>query len=125
MTMSTSLKHHAAPVLAALAWLPMLAHADWSALNLPRGVTPYSREVYDLHMLVLWICVGIGVVVFGAIRSSLFAPDGVLRFEGVPVGPFVGRAAIAAAYDERPPDDTEFWVRRPATRRYTELHGAS
>ncbi len=71
MTMSTSLKHHAAPVLAALAWLPMLAHADWSALNLPRGVTPYSREVYDLHMLILWICVGIGVVVFGAILYSI------------------------------------------------------
>jgi steroid delta-isomerase len=29
----------------------------------------------------------------------------VLEFEGVPVGPFVGRLAIAQAYDERPPDD--------------------
>ncbi|MEE9342147.1 MAG: cytochrome c oxidase subunit II [Gammaproteobacteria bacterium] len=40
-------------------------------LNLTRGVTPISREVYDLHMLILWICVAIGVVVFGAIFWSV------------------------------------------------------
>jgi RimJ/RimL family protein N-acetyltransferase len=34
-----------------------------------------------------------------------FAGDAELVFEGVPVGPFNGRAEIAAAYDERPPDD--------------------
>jgi steroid delta-isomerase len=34
-----------------------------------------------------------------------FAPDATMAFEGVPVGPFVGRDAIAQAYRERPPDD--------------------
>ena len=34
-----------------------------------------------------------------------FADDAVLVFEGAPLGPFDGRAAIAAAYDDRPPDD--------------------
>jgi RimJ/RimL family protein N-acetyltransferase len=34
-----------------------------------------------------------------------FTQDGELRFEGVRVGPFVGRAAIAAAYRAQPPDD--------------------
>jgi steroid Delta-isomerase len=34
-----------------------------------------------------------------------FAPDAEMIFEGVPVGPFAGRDAIAAAYAERPPDD--------------------
>jgi hypothetical protein len=28
-----------------------------------------------------------------------------MEFRGVPVGPFVGRDAIAAAYREQPPDD--------------------
>ena len=42
------------------------ASADY-ALNLRPGVTPISREAYDLHMLIMWICVVIGVVVFGAI----------------------------------------------------------
>ncbi len=46
--------------------------ADWSALNMPRGVTPISREVYDLHMLILWICVAIGVVVFGVMFYSIY-----------------------------------------------------
>jgi SnoaL-like domain len=31
--------------------------------------------------------------------------DGEMEFRGVPVGPFVGRDAIAAAYREQPPDD--------------------
>ena len=32
--------------------------------------------------------------------------EAVMRFEGVPVGPFVGREAIVAAYLADPPDDT-------------------
>jgi len=34
-----------------------------------------------------------------------FAPDAEMAFEGVPVGPFAGRDAIAAAYAQQPPDD--------------------
>ena len=28
----------------------------WDVLNLPVGVTSLSREAYDLHMLIMWIC---------------------------------------------------------------------
>ena len=34
-----------------------------------------------------------------------FADDAELHFVGPPAGPFVGRAAIANAYEEQPPDD--------------------
>ncbi len=56
--------------------LPLLALASADAfaawdLNLPVGVTPISRIVYDLHMLILWICVAIGVVVFGVMFISI------------------------------------------------------
>ena len=34
-----------------------------------------------------------------------FAPDAEMAFEGVPVGPYVGRDAIGEAYASRPPDD--------------------
>jgi steroid Delta-isomerase len=34
-----------------------------------------------------------------------FTDDAELRFEGVPVGPFAGKDAIAAAYADQPPDD--------------------
>lgn len=44
--------------------------ADWE-LNLTEGVTEISRRVYDMHMFVLWICVWIGVVVFGAMAYSI------------------------------------------------------
>ena len=47
------------------------AFAAWDELNLPVGVTPISRDVYDLHMLMLWICVIIGIIVFGAMLVSI------------------------------------------------------
>jgi steroid Delta-isomerase len=34
-----------------------------------------------------------------------FADDATMAFKGVPVGPFVGRDAIAQAYRDQPPDD--------------------
>ena len=37
--------------------------------------------------------------------AEWFTEDAELAFEGVPVGPFNGRQAIAAAYDAQPPDD--------------------
>ena len=47
------------------------AHADYT-LNLMKGVTAISNEVYDLHMLILWICVFIGVAVFGTMFYSIY-----------------------------------------------------
>lgn len=47
-----------------------LVHADWQ-LNMPRGVTDISAEVYGLHMLIFWVCVAIGVVVFGVMFYSI------------------------------------------------------
>ena len=52
--------------------LPAVVYAEWG-LNLPRGVTPFSREIYDLHMLILGICVVIGVIVFGVMFYAMFA----------------------------------------------------
>lgn len=37
---------------------------------------------------------------------ATFAEDARMAFTNVPVGPFVGRAAIAAAYTAQPPTDT-------------------
>ena len=39
--------------------------------NLPTGVTDLARDMYGLHMEVFWICVGIAVVVFGAMIYTL------------------------------------------------------
>ena len=41
-------------------------------LNMPQGVTPVSHDVYDLHMMVFWVCVWIGVVVFGVMIFAIF-----------------------------------------------------
>jgi cytochrome c oxidase subunit 2 len=46
------------------------ARADY-ALNLTPGVTQLSRDIYDLHMYILWICVVIGVIVYGLIIYSV------------------------------------------------------
>jgi len=47
-----------------------VANAEF-ALNMTQGVTPISQELFDLHMLVLWICVVIGVVVFAVMAWSI------------------------------------------------------
>lgn len=47
-----------------------LAFADYR-LNLEPGVTITSQNAYDIHQLVMWICVVIGVVVYGAMTYSI------------------------------------------------------
>ncbi len=47
------------------------AQADYT-LNLMEGVTSISRDVYGLHMLVLWVCVFIGIAVFGTMFYSIY-----------------------------------------------------
>jgi cytochrome c oxidase subunit 2 len=46
------------------------AQAEY-ALNMTKGVTPISRDLYSLHMIVFWICVAIGAVVFIAMAWSI------------------------------------------------------
>jgi cytochrome c oxidase subunit 2 len=59
----------AGAALSTLACGPALA--GWSDINLRVGVTPLSREIYGLHMLILWICVAIAVAVFGVMIYSI------------------------------------------------------
>ncbi len=67
-----TIKNAARAVLAlALALAAFGAAAADSAYNLPEGVTPISHEVYGLHMMVFWWCVGIGIVVFGVMIIAL------------------------------------------------------
>jgi len=47
-----------------------LSQADYQ-LNLSPGITKISQSAYDIHMFVMWICVAIGVVVFGAMIYSI------------------------------------------------------
>ncbi len=57
-----------AGVLAALA-LP--ARADWSLLNMPEGVSELSHEIYGMHMIMVWICIAIALVTFGAMIVAM------------------------------------------------------
>lgn len=40
--------------------------------NMPVGVTETSRTIYDLHMLVFWVCVVIGIGVFAVMFYSIW-----------------------------------------------------
>ncbi len=55
--------------------LPMqsvLAAADTWQMNMYKGVTPISKDIYDLHMVAIAICAVIGIIVFGIMFYSLF-----------------------------------------------------
>ncbi|MEX0431159.1 cytochrome c oxidase subunit II [Spiribacter insolitus] len=59
-------------LLAALMLLATPAFADFSLINMTRGVTESSQEIYNLHMTIFTITVVIGVGVFGAMFYSIF-----------------------------------------------------
>jgi len=48
------------------------AVAEEMPLNLTKGVTDVSSNVYDLHMIIFYICCIIGAIVFGAMFWSIF-----------------------------------------------------
>ncbi|MDC1109409.1 cytochrome c oxidase subunit II [Methylophilaceae bacterium] len=58
-------------LLSLLLLLPFSAIAEWG-LNMTQGVTPISKEIYDMHMLTLWVVTIIGVLVFGVMFWSIF-----------------------------------------------------
>ncbi len=56
--------------LSSLLLIPQLAIAEYG-LNLPEGVTPISRDIYGLHMLIFWVCIGIAILVFSVMIWSM------------------------------------------------------
>ena len=52
--------------------LSLFSLAASAQINMTEGVTPISREVYGLHMLIFWICCVIGALVFAVMFYSMF-----------------------------------------------------
>ena len=68
-----------ARALAAAAFLPLAANAQ-NQINMSTGIseagaviTDLGAEIYGLHMLIFWICVVIGIGVFGVMLYSIYA----------------------------------------------------
>ncbi len=72
---SASLKQWAAGLALSAASASAFAQSadpkEWQ-LNMGKGVTPLSQIAWESHMVVLWICVVIGVLVFGAMGYAIF-----------------------------------------------------
>jgi len=58
-------------LLAAAASAGALANPKPWQLNMTEGVTETASRVHSLHMLILWICIVIGVIVFGAMTVAM------------------------------------------------------
>ena len=72
--------------IALLLSLSSIVKAEWG-VNMTECVTEISQSIYDLHMLIFWICVGIGVVVFGVMFYVMFKHR-------------KSKGAVAAQFDE-------------------------
>ena len=59
---------------AIISLLLLIMQPAWAeyGLNLPEGVTPLSRNIYDLHMTIFYICCVIAALVFGIMFWSIF-----------------------------------------------------
>ncbi len=49
----------------------VLAAVDPWQMNMFKGVTPMSKDIYDLHMIAIYVCAVIGVIVFGIMFYSI------------------------------------------------------
>nr|WP_298128726.1 cytochrome c oxidase subunit II [uncultured Pseudoxanthomonas sp.] len=58
-------------VMPALAWAQSADPKPWQ-LNMGKGVTASSQHAYDAHMIALWVCIVIGLIVFGAMGYAMF-----------------------------------------------------
>ena len=67
-----NLSKSAFAALLMLSLYPSKVLSDWDALNMREGVPQVSRDVFELHMLIFYICVAIGAVVFSVMFYSLF-----------------------------------------------------
>ena len=69
--------------------LMLVSMQSWAEyqLDLRPGVTSFSQGAYEIHTLVMWICVGIGVIVFGAMIYSIIMHR-------------KSRGAVAAKFDD-------------------------
>lgn len=59
-------------ITAGLLYIAAPAPASAAGWNMPVGVTDVSRDVHFLHMAIFWICLAIGIGVFGVMFYSLF-----------------------------------------------------
>lgn len=58
-----------------MGWLLLILFANPAfanlSINMPIGVTQMSHKIYELHMIILWICVAIGIIVFGVMFYAI------------------------------------------------------
>ncbi len=79
-------------------WMSMLI---WScarlhaAINMPEGVTPISRDIYQLHMMIFYICAIAGVLTFSVIIYTLLKHR---KSRGVVAAKFEGNLWLEAAW---------------------------
>src|SRR4249919_3142531 len=76
VTKAPRLVRSAAALLAMFASTAAWAHGGteperWQ-LNMIPGVTATSHNAYNAHMIMLWICIVIGILVFGAMAFAMF-----------------------------------------------------
>src|SRR5258705_2572008 len=65
------LSKHLRALASAALLAPLAALADYHVDILPPA-TPIAREIYDLHFGILWVCVAIFFIVFGAMFWSIY-----------------------------------------------------
>ena len=69
-------------LLALLASGAAFANPQPWQLNMTPGVTSISQRIHGVHMLAFWVCVVIGIIVFGAMIGFLGSAVSVGRHLG-------------------------------------------
>ena len=67
MSITKTMKKLGSLIGLAMLWGPSAALAAYDELNMTESVTVLGKDIYDLHMLVLWLCTIVGIGVFAVI----------------------------------------------------------
>ncbi len=68
-------KHIVRSISSSLGLMAIASQNVWAEIqpyNMPEGVTDISKQVFDLHMVIFYICCVIGVLVFGVMAISIY-----------------------------------------------------
>ena len=60
------------PVLMLMSAVAFAAGGEMNQINMSPGVTELGKRIYDLHMIIFWICTVIGIGVFGVMFYSIY-----------------------------------------------------
>ncbi len=75
--------------------MALMSFSFASNINMTQGVTPVSHDIYELHMLIFYICVVVGILTFGVLIYTILKHR---KSRGVKAAKFHGNIVVEVVW---------------------------